>query len=139
MTDKKKAKTSKPGYDSFMKKKEKGKKRLLKSLKKKKTSIDQLNKDLDKNVGSDAGYYAIEGQPPGTTRRQYVNKNMNKYPNMHGEAEAVDEYYGKGTAKKLLRTRREKAYDSMAGKRGGGTVGRGMGVALKGGGSVTRR
>ena len=32
MTDKKKAKTSKPGYDSFMKKKAKGKKRLLKSL-----------------------------------------------------------------------------------------------------------
>jgi hypothetical protein len=132
MTDKKKAKTSKPGYDSFMKKKEKGKKRLLKSLKTKKTSIDQLKKDLDKKV-------EIEGQPPGTTRRQYARKNMSKFPNMQGEAEAVDEYYGKGTAKKLLRTRQEKAYDSMAGKRGGGRVGRGMGVALRGGGSVTRR
>ena len=120
-------------------KKEKGKKRLLESLKKKKTSIDQLKKDLRSNVGSDAGDKAIKGQSPGTTRREYSKKNMNKFPNMQGEAEAVDEYYGKGTAKKLLRTRREEAYDSMAGKRGGGIVGRGMGVALKGGGSVTRR
>ena len=120
-------------------KKEKGKKRLLESLKKKKTSIDQLKKDLRSNVGSDAGDNAIEGQSPGTTRRQYARKNKSKFPNMQGEAEAVDEYYGKGTAKKLLRTRREEAYDSMAGKRGGGIVGRGMGVALRGGGSVTRK
>ena len=137
MSNKMKAETSR------MKKKKKAKKTLGKYLRKEKPSYDELSEKLGGNVGSDAGpTKSIKGQPPGTTRRQYVRKRMadKPPPQMEGESEAVDEYYGPGTAKKLLRTRKEQAYDSMRGKNGGGAVrqGRGMGAALRGGGAVTR-
>ena len=126
--------------DLRKKRKAAGKKSAKKWLTKDKPSWDKLDKVLERGVGK-GSKNEIKGQPSGTTRRQYTRKRLegDSPPAWtQGEGEALDEYFGPGSTKKILRTRREKAYDSMRGKKGGGSVGRGMGKALRGGGAVTR-
>jgi len=91
-----KAKTSR------MKKIEEWKKKILADIKEKNLSVDELRK-----IGFN---------------REEFKKDLD-LPRTKGAMQAIDEYYGPGTAKKLTQTRREQAYDSMRGNQSGGMIG----------------
>ena len=103
---------------SRMKRKKKRKKQAVATLKKKKPNWDRIVEILSEDILED-----ITDPTTKTTKRKSARKKLDSDdPSIKGEAEAFDEYFYPGATKKVLRTRREQAYDSMRGEKSGGSV-----------------
>ena len=67
-------------------------------------------------------YDKLKKQVGGDAKKLKAQQAILRSPQLQGIKQAYDEVMGKGTMDKLLRSRKQRAYGSMRGKRSGGSV-----------------